>query len=293
MIIKQLSDAYALVKAAKEGSFARAARQMNMPVATFSRRIAAMEAKADVRFFDRTTRSLHITEIGKLMVQHAQRMIDEAESAEHLIESLKDSPSGTLKISVPLTFGQGLLAKPIAQFLSQFPNCNTVVELTNRQIDLVHEGYDLAIRAGAPGDMDIVAKKVCNLTASFYCRKDGAYAALTNIEQLNSSPLALLRPKQNYHNEISIEKSGSAALTIHSVPKLIATNPWFLKEVSMANDYIFTMPDFMDTDPNIMKLFEGYETSSLDIFATYTSRKQLRPAIRQFIDILSNSTLAQ
>jgi LysR family transcriptional regulator AphB len=246
-----------------------------------------METKAGVRFFDRTTRSLHITEVGSLMVAHAQRMIDEAESAQSLIESMKDIPSGTLRIAAPLVFGQGLLHAPLSEFLARFSNCQAMVELTNRQVDIAHEGYDLAIRAGAPGDMDIVAKKICRLDASFYCRSDSEHAALNDIETLSQKPVALLRPKEKYHTDLSVKNPKGESTAIECSPKLISTNPWLLKEVSMANDYIFTLPDFIHCDDTLVKLFPDYHTSSLDIFATYTSRKQLRPAIRQFIDILS------
>lgn len=291
MIIQNIEDAYAIVKAAKAGSFANAARQMNMPVATFSRRIAKMETLAGVRFFDRTTRSLQITEVGKLIAQHAQRMIDEAQSAQSLIESLRDAPSGTLNICAPLTFGQGMLSDALSKFLKTYPQCKATVELTNRQVDIVNEGFDISIRAGKPGNMDVIAKKLCHLRAGFYCRTDGKHTKIKDIEQLSNVPVALLRPKHRYLLELSAKDSSGASIAIDSKPVFLSTNPWLVKQVSVQNDYVFTMPEFMQQDESLTRLLPDYSTSSLDIYATYISRKQLRPAIREFIDILSASML--
>ncbi|MBF7073588.1 LysR family transcriptional regulator [Glaciecola sp. MH2013] len=289
MIIQNIDDAFAIVKAAKAGSFAKAARQMNMPVATFSRRIAKMETLAGVRFFDRTTRSLHITEVGKLIAQHAQRMIDEAKSAESLIESLRDTPSGTLHICAPLTFGQGLLSDALSQFLKTYPQCKATVELTNRQVDIVHEGFDIAIRAGKPGYMDVIAKKLCHLRAGFYCRTNSQHTKINKIEQLSNAPVAVLRPKDRYHIDLSAKDIAGDSIMIDCKPIFLSTNPWLVKQVSVQNDYVFTMPEFMQQNDSLHRLLPNYSTSSLDIYATYISRKQLRPAIREFVDILSAS----
>ena len=288
MIIEHLVDAKALVLARRLGSFAKAARHMNMPVATFSRRIAKLESDANIRIFDRTTRSLHATEMGEKLIEHAQRLLDEADHAQTLLESFHDEPSGHIKVSAPHIFGQEYLQAIVSQFLSRYPKCNVFVELTNRRVDLVHEGYDLAIRLGDPGDLDGIAKYLGNLTAGLYRRLDKHAQVIETPEQLSNTDIALLRPKSAPWADLNLFNAEGAKITVPVQPRFVSTNPRLLQDVSIENGYVFVMPDFMQNqhNHNLEKILPELTTTTLEVFAVYTSRTHMRPSVRAFLDML-------
>lgn len=124
MIIEDLADARILVELHNRLSFVEAAKALAMPPATVSRRLMRIEARAGLRLFDRTTRSVKPTEAGVLAVNHAARMISEVDAAERSLSLMRDAPVGTVRITTPSIFGQALLAPVVASFLDACPDCD-------------------------------------------------------------------------------------------------------------------------------------------------------------------------
>ena len=139
-----VNDVLVFVRVAQAGSFSKAAKLLGMPVSTVSRRVAELESQLGVPLLIRTTRSLKITDLGQAYLEHGKTIASEIEKAELLATSLKSVPQGLLKITATTDFGNQFLRKIVSDFLKANPLVRAEVVLTERVVDLIEEGFDLA-----------------------------------------------------------------------------------------------------------------------------------------------------
>lgn len=153
-------DAIAVfVKVVEMKSFSGAARLLKMPKTTVSAKIASLEKRLGVTLIQRTTRSLNVTEAGKTYFNHCVSAIRAIELGESELLANQEKPNGLLKITVPVGLSSFILAKIINEYFNKCPDVNLEMIVTNRFVDLVGEGVDLAIRAGQLKDSTLIAKK--------------------------------------------------------------------------------------------------------------------------------------
>lgn len=145
-------------KVVEGGSLTAAARALEMPKSTVSRRLAELEARLGARLLQRTTRALRLTEAGRAYHEHAQRVVEALEAAEAAVHELSAAPKGRLRVTVPLDFAP--LGPVLARFMARYPDIELEVVCADRVVDLVDEGFDVAIRAGALGDSRLVARSL-------------------------------------------------------------------------------------------------------------------------------------
>jgi DNA-binding transcriptional LysR family regulator len=144
--MQDLNDLYYFAKVVEHGGFMAASRAIGIPKSKLSRRVAELEERLGVRLLQRTTRRLALTEVGNLFVQHCQAMLGEAEAAEETIARAQAEPRGLVRISCPELLAKTLLAPVLARFLLVHPQVRVQLEATNRRVDLIEEGIDIAIR---------------------------------------------------------------------------------------------------------------------------------------------------
>src|SRR5215470_8994468 len=150
----------AFARVVEAGSFARAAERMGVSVSAVSRQVAELEAHLDVRLLNRTTRRLSLTESGQAFFDRSVQLLADLEEAETAVTSASILPRGTLRLTCSATFGSRHLAPAIAAFAARHPQMRFDVELSERFVDLVDEGFDLAVRIGGAGSQNVVARKV-------------------------------------------------------------------------------------------------------------------------------------
>lgn len=155
-----LTAVQTFAKVVELGSFREAARRLGLPKSTVSRRVADLEERLGTRLLERTTRSMRLTDLGATYLQRITPAIDAMVDAERSLEELQAEPRGTLRLSVPLSFGHLFLGDILAGFLTAHPKVHVVAELSDRVVDLVDERFDVAIRAGALPDSSLVARKI-------------------------------------------------------------------------------------------------------------------------------------
>lgn len=143
------------------GSFTAAARALGIPKSTVSRKVAALEERLGARLLQRTTRKLSLTDVGRLYHQHGERAVAEMEAAELAVSEQQDRPRGLLRISAPL--GLAWLGSLVASFLRRYPEVRVEMSCTDRVVDLVEEGFDVAIRAGRLADSSLIARPLATL----------------------------------------------------------------------------------------------------------------------------------
>lgn len=151
-----LNEIVVFARVVDTGSFTAAARELGMPKSTVSRKVSDLEERLGARLLQRTTRKLHLTDVGTTYYQHARRVVDEIEEAELAVTRMQQSPRGLLRITTPVNFGY--LGSIVVSFLQRYPQVRVEMFGTDRMVDLVEEGFDLAIRAGPLADSSLIAR---------------------------------------------------------------------------------------------------------------------------------------
>ncbi|MBM7060855.1 LysR family transcriptional regulator [Pseudomonas sp. UL073] len=155
-----LDDALVFTRVVECHSFTLAAQALGMQKSTVSRRLALLEERLGVRLINRTTRKLRLTEVGQAYYERCRQIMLDFAEAEQAVMQLQQEPSGLLRISAPIEFGQLFLGKVLGAFMRQYPLITAEVELTSRHIDPVEEGVDIAILVGPPQDSTLIARKL-------------------------------------------------------------------------------------------------------------------------------------
>lgn len=293
MIIEDLIDARILVELQRKLSYAEAARVLKLPAATLSRRVMKMEERAGLLLFERSTRAVSITDAGKLAALHAERMLAEAKAAESSIEGLRGVVTGTVRLTTPVMFGQALLGPLAGAFLERYPTCDLRVELTDRQLDLIADGHDVAIRVGPVVDESLKARLLGHGRAGLYRRRresSDAMPAPAEPPELADYALALLHPGTGPRPSLDLTSSESAKVVSIAVePKLVCMNPWLLLEAVLASDIIAVLPDIVAKQPlargQLEPVLPAWFARQVQINIVFPSRRLMRPAVRSFIDL--------
>lgn len=252
-----------------------------------------MEGRAGLLLFERSTRAVSIAAAGELAEIHAERIIAEVKAAESSIEGLRGSATGTVRLTTPVMFGQALLGPPAGAFVERFPACDLAVELTDRQLDLIADGYDVAIRVGPVVDESLKSRLLGHGRASLYRRKGSnshGVALPANPHQLTDHPLALLHPGPGPKPSLSLTSSETAeVLSLAVEPRLVCMNPWLPLQASLVSDIVVVLPDIVAKQPlaagKLETVLPGWFDRQVPINIVFPSRRLLRPAVRSFIDL--------
>lgn len=159
----QIEDMRILIEVADRGSFSAAAARLGLTKQLVSRRIMTLEERLGVQLLVRTTRRLALTDLGQDYLDRSRRIVAEVEEADQAMASHVATPRGTLRISAPLSFGRSHLSTLLAGFLTLHPGVRIELDMTDRPIDLVAEGYDLAVRIGSLVDSSLIARRLTTI----------------------------------------------------------------------------------------------------------------------------------
>lgn len=169
----EANDLLLFARVADAGSFSRAAQRMQLPKSTVSRRVSALEHRLGERLLLRTTRKLTITEFGHSVLDHAHAVADEVDQTLALAQHRQAEPSGRLRVSMVNDMAETVLAPVLERFVERHPRVVLELDLTARRVDLIGEGFDLAIRFGPlPDDATLAARRLSRLTAGLYAAPD-------------------------------------------------------------------------------------------------------------------------
>jgi len=155
-----LDDALIFTRVVEYHSFTQAAQSLGMQKSTVSRRIALLEERLGVRLLNRTTRKLRLTEVGQAYYERCRQIMHDFAEAEQAVMQLQQAPSGLLRITSPIEFGQMFLASLLGDFMRQYPQITAEVELASRSVDPLQEGVDIVIMVGQPEDSTLVARRL-------------------------------------------------------------------------------------------------------------------------------------
>jgi DNA-binding transcriptional LysR family regulator len=190
----QLSTIAIFCKSAELGSFTAAANVMGLTPAAVSRGISRLEGRLGIKLFRRTTRSMSLTDDGRLYFDQCRSAITQIEDAEKLITGQQTVPRGMLRISVPSTYAHYRLLPALTNFRTAYPEIALNINISNRNIDFVEDGYDLVIRLGTPPDSRLIARKLEDAPVGVYASRSylKKFGTPRTIEELQTSRFTLL-----------------------------------------------------------------------------------------------------
>jgi len=282
----------AFARVVEAGSFARAAERMGMSVSAVSRQVAELEAHLDVRLLNRTTRRLSLTESGQAFFDRSVQLLADLDEAETAVTSASILPRGTLRLTCSATFGSRHLAPAIADFAARHPQMRFDVELSERFVDLVDEGFDLAVRIGGAGSQNVVARKVG-------ATRVGCWASPSYLERFGEprEPEELAKhqclsyeylPTRNvwtFRDPKGGERSVRIGGPVHS------NNGRFLVGLAAQGIGISREPDFISAPDvragRLKPILRQFESPPLPIYVVYPSRRHLSAKVRAFAEFLA------
>ncbi|MFS1436646.1 LysR family transcriptional regulator [Shewanella sp. 10N.286.48.A6] len=274
------------------GSFSLAAEKTGHSTSYVSKTVTKLEQRLNTRLLHRSTRSLSLTAEGKLFYQQCQQMVADAQAAINMIDSSLMTPNGTLKISCPVTFGLQYLQPILSLYMRMYPEVKLDIDFSDRHVDLVQEGYDLAIRAtGQLTDSSLICKRIGQFHAHVVATPQ--YLATHGTPQV---PSELTEHQCICYSNLKqpgrwlFEHADGRSETV-TVAQVVGCNNADM-ELAMVLDHhgICRLPSFYLTaaleKQQLSILFEDYIQPQIDIYAVYPSRKHLSPKVRRFIDLL-------
>jgi DNA-binding transcriptional LysR family regulator len=276
----------------EQGSFARAADKLDLSVSACSRQVAELEAHLGTRLMHRTTRRLSLTESGTLFHERCLDLLAAVEEAEQEAASSATQAKGTLRISCSINFGVRHLAPAVGEFLAANPHVKLDVSLADRYVDLVEEGYDLAVRIGQVTTPTLIARRLGETrlvpcASPEYLRRHGTPQKPADLAQhacLTYEYLAM-RNVWRFRDRRGREQSVRVAGPMH------ANNGDLLAAAAIAGIGIAMEPDFIVAEDlaegRLVALLPEYEPPAASIFAVYPSRRHLSAKVRVFVDFLA------
>jgi DNA-binding transcriptional LysR family regulator len=292
--MQDLNDLYYYVQAVDHGGFAPAGRALGIPKSKLSRRIAMLEERLGVRLIQRSTRHFSVTELGQTYYEHCKAMLVEAEAAQDVIEQTQTEPCGIVRMSCPIALLQVTVGPMIADFMAQHRRVTVQLEATNRRVDLIEEGIDLAIRVLPPPirDSDLVMRilgerKQCLVASPALLAEKGMPDVAADLSSWPS--LALGVPQQEFI--WCLLGPDGAKAEIHHRPKLICNDMMALRNAAQAGIGIVQLPTMMMreqlADGSLVQLIPGWAPRREIIHAVFPSRRGLLPSVRALIDHLT------
>jgi DNA-binding transcriptional LysR family regulator len=291
--MQDLNDLYIFAAVVEHRGFAPAARALGSPKSSLSRRIARLEARLGVRLIERTTRRFVVTEIGNEFYRHCQAVVAEARSAEDVVARHGSEPRGLVRLSCPVQIAQASLATLLPKFLAAHPLVKLQVLVTNRRIDLIEEGFDVALRVRARLDTD------AELTLSVLGRERVLLVAAPGlIERLGSPetpdglralPTLSMRDEPGRDVWRLTAADGREHLFEHE-PRLAAGDFKVLLQAAIAGEGVAFFPEAICCEPlrsgALIQLLPEWSELQGIAHLVFTTRRGQRPAVSALIDFL-------
>lgn len=276
---------------AEMNSFAGAGRKLGLSPAAISKNIAALEARLGVRLINRTTRRMSLTEEGEIYLGHVTRGLDALTEAHDALCSPKLLPSGTLRVAAPMTITLTRLSKAIPGFLSRYPDLKLDLHLDDRRVDIVREGFDLAIR-GSPGleDSSLVARKLATMrhvlcAAPSYLAARGVPGTPSELKSHDLIRFSLSSTADFWE----FRKDGKAE-RVEIGRRYSVTSSLAVRDALRAGFGVNLIPyPYVEDDLRAGRLqsaLDDWETPVTTIHAIYPSRQHVAPKTRAFLDFL-------
>ncbi|HDR9250478.1 LysR family transcriptional regulator [Burkholderia vietnamiensis] len=291
---RDLNDLYYFVQVVEHGGFAPAGRALNLPKSTLSRRVALLEARLGMRLIQRSTRRFTVTDVGQTYYAHCRAMLVEADAADEAIALLHEEPRGIVRVSCPVALLDSLAGAMIAAFMVACPHVEIHLEATNRRVDVVGEGIDVAIRVRPPPleDSDLALRVLaergqCLVASPALLREHGAPAVPADLTRLPSLDHGLPQAAHVWR----LRGPDQAQAEIHHQPRLVTGGMLALRAAAVAGVGVVQLPTMMVRDElargELVNVLPDWAPRREIVHAVFASRRGLLPGVRALLDFLA------
>jgi DNA-binding transcriptional LysR family regulator len=285
---------YYFVQVVEHQGFAPAGRALDVPKSKLSRRIGILEERLGVRLVQRSTRKFSVTEIGHSYYQHCKAMLVEAEAAQEVIDRTRAEPQGVVRVACPVALLHFQIGAMLAQFMADHSRVQVHLEATNRRVDVIQEGFDLALRVRFPPleDSDLVMKvlgesRQCLVASPALLKR---HAPLQIPADLHAVPSVDLGGPQREH-VWQLDGPDGAAVVVPHVPRLVTDDMMALRQAALAGVGIVQLPTMTIREEfrngSLLRILPDWAPRPGVIHAVFPSRRGLLPAVRRLIDFLA------
>ena len=292
--MQPLEGFYYFTRVVDHGGFARAARALGIPKSRLSRHVMALEAQLNVRLLNRSTRRFAVTEVGHDVYRHATAMLAEADAALEAVEFARAEPRGTIRASCPVALAQSALAPMLPDFLAKYPAVRLHLHVSNRRVDVVREGLDVALRVRTqPSGEDGLVMRAFGRSNQFLVASPGYLArsgAPTSPQELRE------RETLDYGGEPDpgpwelVGANGESVRAEHT-PRVLCHDFIVLRAAALAGLGIAQLPESVVREDlrsgALARVLPEWKTPEGIVHAVFPSRRGLLPAVRVFIDFLA------
>ncbi|MBX9766830.1 MAG: LysR family transcriptional regulator [Bdellovibrionales bacterium] len=290
-----LNEISVFIRVVQTGSFSKAAKLLDMPNSTVSHKISSLERRLGVTLLQRTTRKLNVTHLGMEYFRRCLQSLEALEFAEHELISAQKEPQGLLRVTAPVELGGTVLPGIVSDFTRRFPKTRVETLLTDRRVDLLGEGVDLAIRAGNLKDSTLISKKIgtgyfAPIASPKYIKSHGTPS---HPKELSQHRCLFFTPLGTDQWELTNSKS---TLKIPLQGQIITNDLKMIRELTLAGDGISLLPNHLCakelTTGKLVRILPDWHTEENSIHFVYPAQKFVTPTIRAFI-ALANQTLKE
>lgn len=288
----RLDSMEAFVRVAESRSFSEAARRLNLSKSVISRQVSGLEAELGARLFHRTTRSLTLTEVGAAYLERCQRILADIEEANLSVSNLQAAPRGKLKVSAPVPFTIQHLAPILPDFMDRYPEMEIDLSLNDRFVNLVEEGFDLAIRIGKLNDSSLIARflapaNIAVVASADYLAKRGRPCTPDDLDQ----HCCLLYSNLATADEWSFVAHDGKKISVEVSGRLRANNGDVLRQAALGGLGLVMLPTFIvgaDLQAGtLVRVLEEFVPQQVGVYAVYPHARHLSPKVRAFVDFLA------
>jgi DNA-binding transcriptional LysR family regulator len=278
------------VAVVSSGSFTGAAERLGISKALTSKYVGQLEEHLGVRLLNRTTRQLNMTEAGEAYFQRCRQVLDDIDELESAISDQQSTPRGKLKVAAPMTFGELYLARAVASYLEDQPNVSVELALSDRYVNIVDEGFDLAVRIGELPDSSLIARRlapcrVVTCAAPEYLTRAGIPSHPGDLE----SHCCIVDTNYRTTDNWSFQDAGNR-FTVKVNGRFRVNNAIAVREAMLAGQGIGFCPTYAVGDElrsgKLKLILENYEISESGIYAVYPHNRHLAAKVRTFVDFL-------
>ena len=288
-----LNDLRLFVDVVEQGGFSAAARKLDVPRSRLSRRIGLLEEDLGVRLVQRTTRQFAITEIGQEFYRHCLAMVVEADAALEVIDRMRAEPQGTVRVSCPASVIYFQVGEMIARFMARYPKVKVHLESTNRRVDVIREGFDLAIRVRFPPleDSDLVIRKLAESEQRLVASPKIVKSGITVPADLVNMP-GLAWGSSHSSFEWNLHGPNGASAAIPYQPLLITDDMVALRLATLQGIGVCQFPTMVVREDvavgRLIDLLPDWAPRSGIVHAAFPSRRGLLPSVRALLDFLAD-----
>jgi DNA-binding transcriptional LysR family regulator len=289
--ITDLEDVRVFARVVEAGSFTKAAAALGLPKSTVSRRVSKLERELGARLLQRTTRKLALTALGEQYFAHAERALAELAQAERAVSNTSGTPRGRLRVTMPSDFAPHVASALFAELTATYPELELVADLTNRRVDLVAEGIDVALRAGPLDDSSLTARRIAHIrfglfASRAYLDRAGRPTVPTDLAAHACLSFGNATSRKSYRLQNAAEQIEQPV-----DGPLLCNDFGFLFHATRAGMGIASLPIYgcseLSQSSQLERILPDYQSGQGSLHAVYPSPRHLSTNVRTFIDFMT------